>query len=65
VETNQKFARAVVATFAPEALDTYDKLTGQPLVLASGIPFELNDEQRLEVALHLWQPTDRERARPN
>ena len=44
-----------MVAYVPEALDTFDMLTREPLISkTTGEQWELNNEQRLTVLLHMW-----------
>ena len=62
MESTAELLRQVVATYAPEALDTYDRMVSNALpALYGNPPIEWTNEMRGEVALHLWNRYDPER----
>jgi hypothetical protein len=63
-ETKAEFIRAVVETFAPETLGTYDKLVAN-LLPGQVAGVEWTPEMKSQAFLLLWEPGAAARARPN
>jgi hypothetical protein len=59
----QDEVRNFVAVYAPETLDTFDRMTSNALpALYGNPPIVWTDKMRIEVALQLWNRYDATRA---